>query len=72
LAEEHIPDERSSDRASRLGSPPLPPDQARSERVVSFVTPAELGALRDLASARGVSLSAVIHQILSSALKEEK
>jgi len=34
--------------------------------------PAELGALRDLAAVRGVSLSAVIHQILSSALRKEK
>jgi len=39
---------------------------------VSFVTPAELDALREHADASGISVSAVIHKILSAALKEEK
>jgi len=72
VAKQKIPDERAAGRESRLGRPPLPRDRARSERVVSFVTPAELDALREHADASGISVSAVIHQILSATLEEEK
>jgi len=56
----------------RLGRPPKPRDELRSERVVSFVTRADFDALCELANDRGESISAVIHLILSSALAEEK
>jgi hypothetical protein len=56
----------------RLGRPPKPRDEVRSERVVSFVTRGEFDALGELANDRGESISAVIHFILSSALAEEK
>ena len=56
----------------RLGRPPKPRDELRSERVVSFVTRGEFDVLRELADDRGESISAVIHLILSSALAEEK
>jgi hypothetical protein len=72
VAKQKIPDERAAGRESRLGRPPLPRDRARSERVVSFVTPVELDTLRELADSRGTSVSALIHRILSSSLAEEK
>jgi hypothetical protein len=72
VAKQKIPDERAAGRESRLGRPPLPRDLARSERVVSFVTPAELDALREHADASGMSVSAVVHQILGSSLAEKK
>ena len=56
----------------KLGRPPKPRDEVRSERVVSFVTRGEFDALCELANDRGESISAVIHLILSSALAEEK
>ena len=56
----------------RLGRPPKPRDEVRSERVVSFVTRGEFDALCELANDRGESISAVIHLILSSTLAEEK
>ena len=56
----------------RLGRPPKPRDELRSERVVSFVTRGEFDALCELANDRGESISAMVHLILSSALAEEK
>ena len=56
----------------RLGRPPKPREEVRSERVVSFVTRGEFDVLCELANDRGESISAVIHLILSSALAEEK
>ncbi len=64
-------DSPTSDRGRRFGRPPLPRDKARSERVVSFVTPGEFQALKELADARGESVSAAVHLILSSALMED-
>ena len=55
----------------RLGRPPKPRDEVRSERVVSLVTRGEFDVLTQLADGRGESLSAVIHRILSSTLAEE-
>lgn len=52
----------------RLGRPPKPRDEVRSERVVSFVTQGEFDALLELADNRGESVSAVVHRILRSAL----
>jgi hypothetical protein len=56
----------------KLGRPPKPQDELRSERVVSFVTRGEFDTLCELANDRGESISATIHLILSSALAEEK
>jgi len=55
----------------RLGRPPKPPHEVRSERVVSFVTPVEFETLMRVADDRGLSVSAVIHLVLSAALAEE-
>jgi len=55
----------------RLGRPPKPRDEARSERVVSFVTRGEFDALMELADVRGESVSAIVHRILRSALGKQ-
>ena len=55
----------------RMGRPPKPRDEVRSERVVSFVTRGEFDTLSELAVLRGESLSTVVHQILRSALWKE-
>jgi len=55
----------------RRGRPPKPRDQVRSERIVSFVTRDEFAVLSDLADSREDSVSAVVHQILRTALTEE-
>jgi len=55
----------------RLGRPPKPRDEVRSERIVSFVTRGEFDALMDLADARDESVSAVVHRILRSALAKQ-
>ena len=65
-------DKVNSRARHRLGRPPKPPHEVRSERVVSFVTPDEFNTLCELADTQGLSVSAVIHQILSSQLAEEK
>jgi hypothetical protein len=65
-------DKNSGLTRPRLGRPPKPRDELRSERVVSFVTRGEFDTLCELANNRGESISAVIHLILSSALAEEK
>ena len=57
---------------ARLGRPPKPRDEVRSERVVSFVTRGEFDALAELADTRGTSVSAIVHKILRSTLGEEK
>ena len=71
MTKQEIPGARATDRESSLGRPPLPSDQVRSQRVVSFVTRGELDALNELAEARGESLSSAIHRILRSALTKQ-
>jgi hypothetical protein len=64
-------DQAKTGKRPRFGRPPKPRDEVRSERVVSFVTPAELDALNELAEEREESLSALIHRILLSALARQ-
>jgi len=64
-------DQARTGKRPRFGRPPKPRDEVRSERVVSFVTPAELDALNELAEEREESLSALIHRILLSALARQ-
>lgn len=70
-AEESMHDQTKTGRRQRFGRPPKPRGEVRSERVVSFVTRAELEALNGLAEDRGESLSALIHRILLSALARQ-
>ncbi len=53
---------------SRRGRPPEPPETVRSHRVVSYLTSAEFRALSLVADREGKSLSAVVHEILISAV----
>ena len=61
----------NTSRARRFGRPPKPTDTVRSERVVSFVTPAEYRQLESISIRRDISLSAVIHSMLSGSLENE-
>jgi len=70
-AEDSMHDQTNPWTQRRFGRPPKPRDEVRSERVVSFVTRAELEALNQLADTRGDSLSALIHGILRSALAKQ-
>ncbi|MEP1470997.1 MAG: hypothetical protein ABJK25_08510 [Halieaceae bacterium] len=54
----------------RLGRPPLPPETTRSQRVVTFVTQAELEQLHSLADRKNLAISAVVHQIISKELEK--
>jgi len=51
-----------------MGRPPKPSEDARSERVVTYVTKSELRRLERLADRKSLSLSAVVHQLLSRSL----
>jgi len=52
----------------KLGRPPSPAESVRSNRVVTFVTPAELRELESIAGREGISLSKVVHQIIETSL----
>jgi hypothetical protein len=54
---------------SRRGRPPEPLETVRSHRVVSYLTSAEFRALSLVADREGKSLSAVVHEILISAVE---
>lgn len=56
------------DESARRGRPPRAPETARSHRAVTYLTGAELDALTRVADREGKSLSALIHEILASAL----
>jgi hypothetical protein len=53
-----------------MGRPRLNPKTVRSNRVVTFVTNSELADLERIADEKRMSLSAVVHQILSEFLRE--
>ena len=56
-------------KARPLGRRPKPRAQARSRRVVTFVTESEFAALEHIAEREDRSLSAVTHRLLVRALK---
>jgi len=53
-----------------MGRPRQNPESVRSNRVVTFVTNIELAKLERIADEKRISLSAVVHQILSEFLRE--
>jgi len=57
-------------RKHRMGRPRENPESVRSNRVVTFVTNSELADLERVADEKRMSLSAVVHQILSGFLKD--
>ena len=54
----------------RMGRPRRNPETVRSNRVVTFVTKSELAKLERIAEQERISLSAVVHRILSEFLKD--
>ncbi len=54
----------------RMGRPRENPETVRSNRVVTFVTKSELAKLERMAEQERISLSAVVHRILSGFLKD--
>ena len=54
----------------RMGRPRENPESVRKNRLVTFVTNRELANLERIADEKRMSLSAVVHQILSGFLKE--
>ena len=61
----------SSEKNTISGRPCLNPEKARSNRLVTFVTNSELAKTEAaLQGRREISLSAVVHRILSEFLKD--
>ena len=56
----------------RLGRPPQSPETVRGKRVITFVTDVEYEKLERLAERNDRSLSAVVYEILSPALKRRR
>lgn len=54
------------EKPTRMGRPPLPRTEVRSNRVVTFVTDREMTALTQGAEEAGMSLSAFVHAILAN------
>ena len=57
-------------RKHRMGRPRLNPETVRSNRIVTFATNSELADLERIADEKRMSLSAVVHRILSGFLKD--
>jgi len=57
-------------QSARMGRPPLPVDQARCKRVVTFVTRSEMKQLEELAKGNEDTLSSVCHRIISKHLED--
>jgi hypothetical protein len=53
---------------SRICRPPLAAEHARSERVVTFVTPGERDSLRRLSERWSLPLSATVYRLLTEVL----
>ena len=56
----------------RRGRPPVPPEQARSHRVVTFVTNSELSQLQSMSNEMDTTLSATIHRLLTESLRQQR
>lgn len=56
----------------QLGRPPINPDKARSQRIVTFVTKSELLKLKHICEQEHESLSLVVHNIISNTLSSNK
>lgn len=54
---------------SRRGRPPLPRDEVRCKRVVTFVTDRELAKLKTLSGRQKDTLSSVCHRIIARHLR---
>ena len=52
----------------RLGRPPAAPGTARSHRLVTFVTEEEFREIRNIADAKGLSVSTACYRLLGETL----
>jgi len=57
-------------KKQRFGRPPMDPRDARSERIVTFVTERELAKLKSIAEKEKASLSAVVHKFISNSIPD--
>lgn len=55
-----------------MGRPRLPEGEARTERVVAFLRPADLATLERIAAERGVRVGEVARELLERALARRK
>ena len=53
---------------AKRGRPPIPSDRARSQRVVTFLTPREFDQLNELAKEQQSNLSSTIHRVIGEYL----
>lgn len=56
----------------RLGRPPLPESDVRSNRIVTFLTANEMEAVVALSQAEGTSISSICHRLIRCSLVEHK
>ena len=61
---------KKQSQTTRMGRPPLPADQTRCKRVVTFVTRPEMKQLEELASRNNDTLSSVCYRIISENLDD--
>ena len=54
------------------GRPPGPPERVRSQRVVTYVTPAEWAQLERLADERDEGISLIVYAFLARALRRQR
>lgn len=53
-----------------MGRPPKNPAKVRRNRIVTFVTDAQLAALQNISHREGKPLSAIVHRLVLEALEE--
>ncbi len=51
-----------------LGRPPMPVEEARTRRTVTFLTEEEYGKLVEIAKRNNMSISALAHQLLMQSM----
>lgn len=51
-----------------LGRPPMPAEEARTRRTVTFLTEEEYGKLVEIAKRNNMSISALAHQLLMQSM----
>ena len=61
-------EKRQEENRRKIGRPRKNPDQTRSNRIVTFVTNAELAKLDQVAGENKMSLSAVVHKSIRNFL----
>ncbi len=63
---------RAGGKRKRVGRPAGPPETVRRNRVVAFVTDAELSKLHRISDERDLPMATVVYQLLVASLKRRK